>query len=571
MSILTKTQINFRGLTPNTAEICPLRTLVNSSLKIALLIGIITLACSTRLQAQADLQEIVRFDLPGNVSWASIADTGGDINGDGRPDLVFGYWGDDDPNTAIHIYHSIPDSNAVPDQILPVPAYMGGGFGRSIAYAGDLNGDGIDDLVVGIKYYGLIHQGAIAIYWGGETLSEQPDVFIDGEPFGDTQSWDLYFGQNLITHCDVNGDGINDLLVYAEGPQWEQWGNVYVFLGGMPFSTTPALQIRGSQIYEHLGWQMESGDINADGYDDIILCSSRFIDSGTNQELDFELKIYAGGINLSNIPVYDAHVASTASGSGIIKVIANGDLNGDGFDDIVIHHSSAEMQRLKVLYGQGEWNALISYEADFQLSDGFSLRSYCDLTDDQYSDLLFWSLYIPVTSDNYECMCILEQTGPTLDLSLDYCMSDYSETNGYFQCYEVGDLNQDGFNEFVVWAFTYPGYDVPSYVKILTESYTSIEDDLIPAADLRLDCYPNPFKDALTISVRQKGCREKINTIKIYDLKGRLVFRASIPGSDSYLWDGKDSSGRPVSSGIYFLQAKDIDNKIYPAKIVRIK
>jgi flagellar hook assembly protein FlgD len=75
----------------------------------------------------------------------------------------------------------------------------------------------------------------------------------------------------------------------------------------------------------------------------------------------------------------------------------------------------------------------------------------------------------------------------------------------------------------------------------------------------------------LTISVGQKGCREKINTIKIYDLKGRLVFRASIPGSDSYLWDGKDSSGRPVSSGIYFLQAKDIDNKIYPAKIVRIK
>ena len=67
MSILAKTQINFRRLTPNAAEICSLRTLVNSSLKIALLIGIIILACSTRLQAQADLQEIVRFDLPGNA------------------------------------------------------------------------------------------------------------------------------------------------------------------------------------------------------------------------------------------------------------------------------------------------------------------------------------------------------------------------------------------------------------------------------------------------------------------------------------------------------------------------
>ncbi|MFO8145323.1 MAG: FG-GAP-like repeat-containing protein [Candidatus Syntrophosphaera sp.] len=533
---------------------------------IVLFCAVITEQC----YAQSALQEIVRFDLMGNVEGFSQADPGGDINGDGRPDLVFSYWETGEVDADIYIYHSIPDSNAVPDQIL----HQSEAFGYSLAYAGDLNGDGIDDLVVGSPDWGFIHQGAIAIYWGGATLSAQPDVFIDGYPFGYTQSWDLSFGKKLITHCDINGDGINDLLVYAEGPQWENWGNVYVFLGGTPFSTTPALHIRGSIIYEYLGKWMATGDMNGDGFDDIIVCSSRRTPPppDESEEHVYDLKIYAGGVNLSNVPVYESQVASYTTESSISGMIAHGDLNGDGMSDITMQYNYAEGRRLKILYGQPAWDGLTPYEAEFNLSDLFWLYSYCNLIDDQYSDLLFYSHYIPGTSEDYGSICILEQTSPALDLNIDYVNSDYSETHYYGStCYELGDMNQDGYNEFLVWAFNHSSNGLPSYVKILSQSYTGIDDDVLPVQDIRIDCYPNPFSQAMTISLGKVANREKIKNLKIYDLKGRLVYETNIFGLNSYQWDGKDRMGKPVSSGIYILQAMDTGNKKHLTKFVRMK
>jgi hypothetical protein len=517
--------------------------------------------------AQSALQEIVRFDLTGNVAGISQADPGGDINGDGRPDLVFSYWEHEEFDADINIYHSIPDSTAVPDQIL----HQSEAFGYSLAYAGDLNGDGIDDLVVGSPDWGVIHQGAIAIYWGGATLSAQPDVFIDGLPFGYTQSWDLCFGQKLITHCDINGDGINDLLVYAEGPQYENWGNVFVFLGGTPFSTTPALHIRGSSIYEYLGRFLDSGDINGDGFDDIILCSYRQVPPPPDvTEGDvYDLKIYAGGAILSNVPVYEEQVGSDASASGISRMAANGDLNGDGFSDVTMAYGTAvEGDMLKVIYGQADWSVLTSIEFDLSISDDWTyFSSYCNLSASPYSDLMLFSRHNDSPTSNNLNLYVMIQTSSELDLGIDYLNSFHSE-NRSVPWQGLGDMNQDGYNEFIVWTIN---NDLPSYAQILSQSYTGIDDDVLPAQELRMDCYPNPFNSAMTISISKDTGREKIKNLKIYDLKGRLIFETNIVGLNSYQWDGNDKIGKPLSSGIYFLQATDTDNKKHLAKIVRMK
>ena len=534
---------------------------------------LIVLFCSEiteQCYAQSALQEIVRFDLMGNVEGFSQSDPGGDINGDGRPDLVFSYWGTGEFDADILIYHNIPDSNAVPDQIL----HQNHAFGYSLAYAGDLNGDGIDDLVVGSPDYGPIHQGAIAIYWGGATLSAQPDVFIDGYPFGYTQSWDLGFGRKLITHSDINGDGINDLLVYADGPQYENWGNVYVFLGGTPFITTPALHIRGSSIYEYLGRFMDSGDINGDGCDDIIVCNRRRTPPPPDEMEGYvyDLKIYAGGANLSNVPVYEFQVASYICESSVSGMIACGDLNGDGKSDITMKHNSAEGSKIIIIYGQSAWAELATVEVDFNLSDAYWISSYCNLINDQYSDLLFSSQFIPGTTVNYECICILEQTSPTLDLTIDYVNTDYSETHTYgSSSYELGDMNWDGYNEFLVLSRNYPNNSLPSYVKILSQNYTSIDDYIVPAQATRLDCYPNPFNGNITISLFKETARQEILSLKIFDVKGRLVYETDTPGIESFTWNGQDRMGKPVNSGIYILQATESYNKKHQAKIVRMK
>jgi hypothetical protein len=524
-----------------------------------------------RHYAQAALQEIVRFELPGVAQGISQSDPGGDVNGDGRPDLVFGYWIIGDVDAEIYIYHSIPDSIAVPDQILTPPPGISGGFGYSLAYAGDLNGDGIDDLVVGIQYYGWIHQGAIAIYWGGATLSAQPDVFIDGYPFGYTQSWDLCFGQKLISHCDINGDGINDLLVYAEGPQYENWGNVYVFLGGTPFSTTPALHIRGNNIYEYLGRFMDSGDINGDGFDDIIVCSQRRTPPPP-EEMEgyvYDLKIYAGGANLSNVPVYDEQVGSDASASGISSMAVNGDLNGDGFSDITMAYGTAvEGDMLKVIYGQDVWSGLTSIEFDLSISSDWTyFFSYCNLNADPYSDLMLFSRHNDGLSNHYLNLYMLEQTSPELDLSIDYFNSFQGEIRS-IPWHELGDLNNDGYNEFVVWNLN---SDSPSYAQILSQRYTAIDDNVLPAQEYRMDCYPNPFNGDMTISLTKDAGKQKILDIKIFDVKGRLIFNVDLPGIDSFMWNGIDRMGNPVSSGVYILQATDSSNKKHLARIVRMK
>lgn len=539
--------------------------------RVCFVFALFCLLTPVKQYAQAALQEIVRFELPGVAQVISQADLGGDINGDGRPDLVFGYWTIGDVDADIYIYHSIPDSNAVPDQILTPPPGISGGFGYSLAYAGDLNGDGIDDLVVGIKYYGWIHQGALAIYWGGATLSAQPDVFIDGYPFGYTQSWDLCFGQKLITHCDTNGDGINDLLVYAEGPQYENWGNVYVFLGGTPFSTIPALHIRGSSIDEYLGKFMDSGDINGDGFDDIILCGYRQVPPPPDltEGYIYDLKIYAGGANLSNVPVYEEQVGSDASACGISSMAANGDLNGDGFSDITMAYGTAvEGDMLKVIYGQADWLLLTSTEFDLSISSDWTyFFSCCNLNADPYSDLMLFSRHNDGLSNHYLNLYILEQTSPELDLSIDYFNSFQSEIRS-IPWHELGDLNNDGYNEFIVWSLN---SDSPSYAQILSQRSTEIDDDVLPAQEFRMDCYPNPFNGAVTISLTNDTCRQKISDLRIFDVKGRLVFETYLPSIDSFTWNGKDRGGKPLSSGVYILQATDTDNKKHLAKIVRMK
>ncbi|MFO8144195.1 MAG: integrin alpha, partial [Candidatus Syntrophosphaera sp.] len=149
--------------------------------------------------AQAALHEIVRFNIPMGERFSSHAETGGDLNGDGRPDLVFSCIDEFNySNCPVYIYYSIPDSNAVPDQILTTPWPNIGGFGFSLAYAGDLNGDGISDLAVGVRYYGEGLSGGILIYYGGNPPFTTPDVFISGVGMGYTHDWDLFFGEDIF-------------------------------------------------------------------------------------------------------------------------------------------------------------------------------------------------------------------------------------------------------------------------------------------------------------------------------------------------------------------------------------
>jgi len=525
-----------------------------------------------RFYAQQALQEIVRFNIPEAEHFPYSNEMGGDLNGDGRPDLVFSCIDEYHySNFPVYIYYSIPDSNAVPDQILGTPLLHEGGFGYSLAYAGDLNGDGISDLAVGVRYYGIGISGAILIYYGGNCPFTTPDVLISGEGMGYTHDWDLYFGEDMITDCDLNGDGINDLLVYAPGPQYEEWGNVYVYLGGELFATTPALHIRGAVLYEQLGADMKTGDINGDGYDDIVLTNRVPVNpDGLYGPCHYHLKIYPGGESLTNVPIFETLLAS-APYAGINGIIANGDLDGDGYDDIVISGISQDGPWLKVFYGQGDLTELTAIDYMLPLGVNAIIQSYCNLNNDLFSDFFVNHRTLPGGPTEIGNFVIYKQTNGILDIIPDYINTGEHAFNDYGWGFNLGDMNGDGHPDFFVFSHDHAVGNHINYATILSESYINNSDECIQPARNVIRCYPNPFRDGVSIRIAGADKSVQLTSMEVYNLKGQLVHSRKNLRGKQIRWDGLDSHGNKIGSGIYIVRASDTKGNTYSTRVVNIK
>lgn len=152
------------------------------SVKLVLLL--IIFLCPLLLVSQIALQEISRFNVPYGRFFMNNVKANGDINGDGTNDVVFACG--QTPDTAsclanVFIYYSYPDPNSVPDQILAGPNLpYNYGFGKCLSYSGDLNGDDFDDLVISSYMAGELNSGSVHVYFGGNSISQQPDVTFYG-------------------------------------------------------------------------------------------------------------------------------------------------------------------------------------------------------------------------------------------------------------------------------------------------------------------------------------------------------------------------------------------------------
>lgn len=198
-------------------------------------------------------------------------------------------------------------------------------LGYSVATAGDVNGDGYADVVVGADRYEQ-WTGRTYVYLGNAGgLSAIPIFTATGE------GGNNHFGYSVDTAGDVNGDGYDDLIVGADC-QSNNTGWVYVYAGSINgLSAAPIFTATGEGEHNHFGNSVgTAGDVNGDGYDDVIVGAYGYNDSTGR------VYVYAGDANgLSITPIWSVTGEGPASSFGR-SVGTAGDVNGEGHADLVI-------------------------------------------------------------------------------------------------------------------------------------------------------------------------------------------------------------------------------------------
>ncbi len=256
----------------------------------------------------------------------------GDVNGDGFGDFVVGAPGPNGGVGALHVYHGSPAGLSATPTTSLVGLTAKGGFGTTAASAGDVNGDGYADVIVGANGSdGGV--GRAYVYLGGPSgLAASPaTTLLSPDPSH------VGFGFTVASAGDVNADGYGDVIIGAPGAIDAMNNHAFIYLGGpCGLSTTPATTLTNAPDAAggELGWSVGcAGDINGDGYADVAVGAPRV------GGLDGSAYVYRGGPSgVSTVPTIISAQAITpqAQQETGFAVASPGDINGDGYSDLVV-------------------------------------------------------------------------------------------------------------------------------------------------------------------------------------------------------------------------------------------
>lgn len=200
-----------------------------------------------------------------------------DVDADGFADIVVGEPAAASSQGRMYVFYGTPSGPAVPaGTIINSPVAAQGAFGIAVACAGDVNGDGYADVVVGAQSLNM-QEGAAYVFNGGpDGLSSAPASTIPAvDGVGGFFGWTVALG-------DVNGDGLSDIAVGAPRAT-SNTGRVHVYYGSLSgVGSTPSLSLTGPDgMNREFGRLIASGgDVHADGFSDLIVTTYTDVPSG---------------------------------------------------------------------------------------------------------------------------------------------------------------------------------------------------------------------------------------------------------------------------------------------------
>jgi len=362
----------------------------------------------------------------------------------------------------------------------------GDNAGYHVAMAGDVNGDGYDDILIGAFYNGEKATFAGQTYlifgkasgWAMDTDLSNADASFWGEHVND------YAGYSVASAGDVNGDGYDDILIgaYGDSDGGTNSGQTYLILGkstGWARDTSLSnvnASFWGENVNDGSGFAVAgAGDVNGDGYDDFLISALYNDDGGSNAGQTYLILGKASGWAMdTKLSKADASfLGENAGDTAGCSVDGAGDVNGDGYDDFLIGASenddggSGAGQTYLILGKPSGWtmdtdlsNANASFwgETTYDAS-GLSVAGAGDVNGDGYDDILIGAY------GNDDGGNIAGQTYLILGKPHGWAMdNDLSNANASFlgevagDCSGIrvagaGDVNGDGYDDFLIGAY----------------------------------------------------------------------------------------------------------------------
>jgi hypothetical protein len=402
-----------------------------------------------------------------------------DVNADGFQDLLI-Y-----SNTAVtnvYIYYQVHNMNTTANKTMTGET-TNNNFGYSAASAGDVNGDGYSDVIVGAYGYDGRY-GRAYIFYGGPGMDTTADVTFTGETSIDTINFD--FGASVASAGDVNGDGYSDVIIGARG-YLTNTGRVYIFYGGASISdkdlsagATADVTLTGGTTGDALGASVSSaGDVNGDGYSDVII-GARGYSAGNTTGRAY---IYYGGTTMDGTADVTLTGETTSNYFGY-SVASAGDVNGDGYNDVIVGADgySTNTGRAYIFYGGASMTSKdlgAGGTADVTMTGqgsgaasqfGYSVASVRDVNGDGYSDVIVGFPNVDLSGTN-EGSASIFYGGANMDTTADVTISGEASSNLLgTSVASAGDVNGDGYADVIVGAYGNTSSTGKTYLTLGGES-----------------------------------------------------------------------------------------------------